>query len=171
MESTQDLLVAHPFLEGVPHHEVDRLASYASRHAFPAGRTVFRAGGRADRFWLIRSGRISLELGVDGRGDVAIEQLGPGQLLGWSWILPPHQWRFSAVAAEPTLTIEVNAAGVRELCEQDPAFGRAITQRVAAVLAERLEATRVRLLELYAYQGRKESDHPSEPVEEGTLSA
>jgi CRP-like cAMP-binding protein len=151
MITTHDLLASHPFVQGMPVDTVNRLAAYAKRQTLPAGRVVFREGGRADRFWLIREGRVALDLHVAGRGDVVIDQLGPGSLLGWSWLFPPYTWQFSAVAAEQTLTLELDAAGVRRLCDEDPTFGYRLTRRVAEVLAGRLQATRMRVIELYGY--------------------
>jgi CRP/FNR family transcriptional regulator, cyclic AMP receptor protein len=114
-------------------------------------RRLFREGAAADRFWLIREGRVSLELATPGRGDVVIDELGPGAVLGWSWMFPGGRWQFTAVAAEQTLSIELDGPGVLRLCDSDPALGYELTRRFSGVLADRLRATRVRLAELYAY--------------------
>jgi CRP/FNR family transcriptional regulator, cyclic AMP receptor protein len=144
--SAQDLLAAHPFLAGLDEKSLARLATWARRAPFHAGSRVFSEGGRADRFWLIRDGKVRLDAAVPGRGDVEIDLLGPDTALGWSWLFAPYRWHFGAVAVEPTLTVELDGAGVRQLCVADPAFGYDLTQRFMRVVVERLQATRARLL-------------------------
>ena len=149
MITAQDLLAAHPFLEGLTPDRLERLSSFAHRSQFHAGARVFSEGGRADRFWLIRDGHVTLDAHVPGRGEVVIETLGPGTVLGWSWLFPPYRWHFGATAVEPTLTVELDGAGVRRLCDADPVMGYELTRRFIEVVVERLQATRIRLLDLY----------------------
>lgn len=143
-----ELLTTHPFLAGVPAPWLERLSYQAHRAVHRSGNRLFREGDRADRFWLIRDGRVALDIDVPGRGNVVIEELGAGSVLGWSWLFPPYRWHFGAVAAEQTLAIELDGAGVRRLCAEDPALGYELTTRLAGVLVERLQATRFRLLDL-----------------------
>jgi len=75
-----------------------------------------------------------------------IETIGMGELLGWSWLFSPFRWAFGAVAVGPVEAFEFDAAAVRARCASDPALGHELTQRVAQVLAHRLQATRVRLI-------------------------
>jgi CRP/FNR family transcriptional regulator, cyclic AMP receptor protein len=151
MITTLDLLTAHPFLEGLPAPWLERLTYQAKRAVYHGGRRLFREGNRAEHFWLIREGRVALEFNVPGRGDIVIEQLGPGGVLGWSWMFPPYRWHFGAVAAEQTLAIEFDGPGVHRLCEEDPALGYELTRRFAAVLIDRLQAARLRLVDVYGY--------------------
>ncbi|GLY85164.1 Crp/Fnr family transcriptional regulator [Actinoallomurus iriomotensis] len=143
------LLAAHGLFRGMPAHHLDRLASVARAEDLPAGHRLFDEGEPADRFWLIRSGRVVLDLHVPGRGDLIIESLGPGTVLGWSWLFPPYEWRFGAVAAEPVRAIVFDATAVRVRCAADPALGYELTRRFAAVMLDRLQNTRMRLLDLY----------------------
>ena len=69
----------------------------------------------------------------------------------WSWLLPPYRWQFGAVATRRTTTVEFTAAGVRRLMESDDTLGRQLTTRFMSVVVDRLQASRVRLLELYGY--------------------
>jgi CRP/FNR family transcriptional regulator, cyclic AMP receptor protein len=147
MITAQDLLAAHPFLVGMTPDEFDRLAAFAHRSQFHAGTRIFSEGGKADRFWLIRDGRVTLDAQVPGRGEVVIESLGPGTVLGWSWLFPPYRWHLGATAVEPTLTVELDGAGVRRLSEDDPVLGYELVRRFIQVVVDRLQATRVRLLE------------------------
>ncbi|GAA3065662.1 cyclic nucleotide-binding domain-containing protein [Streptomyces goshikiensis] len=111
---------------------------------------LFNEGGRADRFWIVRTGIVALDVHVPGRQPAVIESLGPGELVGCSWMLQPSSWRLGAVATTPLRTYEFDAATVRAMMEADPAFGSAMGHWVAQVLAHRLHAARVRLLDLYA---------------------
>jgi CRP-like cAMP-binding protein len=151
MMTTLDLLATHPFFEGVPGPWLERLSYQGRRAVHHTGHRFFHEGRRADRFWLVRDGRVALEYNVPGRGDIVIEHLGPGSVLGWSWMFPPYRWHFGAVAAEQTLSIELDGAGVRRLCDEDPALGYELTRRFSAVLIDRLQAARMRLIDLYGY--------------------
>ncbi|GAA4475509.1 Crp/Fnr family transcriptional regulator [Phytohabitans houttuyneae] len=151
MTSTRALLADHPFLDGLAPSSLDRLAAWAHPVYRNRGHRLFTAGRPAERFWLIRSGRVALDLQTLGRGDVVIETLEPGAVLGWSWLFPPRQWQFGAVVAEPIRAVELNAAGVRHLMADDPGLGYELTRRFMAVMLDRLQAARTRLLDLYGY--------------------
>jgi CRP/FNR family transcriptional regulator, cyclic AMP receptor protein len=146
IEVATSSLAAHPFLHGTPPEQLDALAEAASEVRFPARHRLFEDGGYAGRFWLIRSGQVALDLHVPERGPMVIETIAMGELLGWSWLFSPFRWAFGAVAVGPVEAFEFDAAAVRALCASDPALGHELTQRVAQVLAHRLQATRVRLI-------------------------
>ena len=139
-------LSAHPFLHGMPADQLVVLAGTARDVKFPARHRLFEDGGNANRFWLVQSGRVSLDLDVPGEGPVVIETIGMGELLGWSWLFPPYRWAFGAVAATPVEAFEFDAQAVRESCVADPGMGYEFNQRVTRVLAKRLQATRIRLI-------------------------
>ncbi|NJC72457.1 cyclic nucleotide-binding domain-containing protein [Planosporangium thailandense] len=147
--TSYDLLAASAFLTGLSEGHLRQLSYTASRCVFRAGSRVFAEGGHADRFWLINAGRIDLDTHVPGRGDVVVETLGPGAVLGWSWLFPPYRWHFGAFAPQTTFAVSLDASGVRRLCERDPALGYQLTSRFVQVVVERLQATRMRLLDLY----------------------
>ncbi|WP_327000601.1 cyclic nucleotide-binding domain-containing protein [Dactylosporangium sp. NBC_01737] len=149
MITTYDLLVGHPFLAGLPPRHLERLSHWACRAPFHAGARIFEENGRADRFWLIRDGYVNLDIRVPGRGDVIVETLGPGTVLGWSWLFPPYRWHFGAITVDPVLTVAIDGAGTRALCDAEPAFGYELTKRFMAVVVERMQSTRIRLLDLY----------------------
>jgi CRP-like cAMP-binding protein len=147
--STLELLTAHPFLDGLPGAWVERLAQRTKRSVHHGGARLFSAGRPADRFWLIRQGAVSLELDIPGRGDVSIETIGAGSVLGWSWMFPPHRWHFTAVAAEQVFALELDGPGVQHLCDENTALGYELSRRFSAVLIDRLQAARTRLVDLY----------------------
>jgi CRP/FNR family transcriptional regulator, cyclic AMP receptor protein len=147
--ATRELVEAHPFLTGLDEAARHRLAAVGKRIQFLADATVFAEGAPADRFWFIVGGHVRLDLHLPGTGTVVIETLGSGDVLGWSWLFPPYRWQFGATAVEPTLAVEFDGTGVRRLCESDPALGYQLMQRFMRVVVNRLQATRVRLLDLY----------------------
>jgi CRP/FNR family transcriptional regulator, cyclic AMP receptor protein len=151
IEVTPAALAAHPFLHGMSRDQLAALAAAASDVTFPARHRLFEDGGTATRFWLIQSGHVSLDLHVPGEGPVVIETIGMGELLGWSWLFPPFKWAFGAVAATRVEAFEFDAPAVRACCASDSALGYEINQRVASVLAKRLQATRIRLIARTGY--------------------
>ena len=144
-------LAAHPFLRGMSADQVSALAETARDVSFPAKERLFEDGGNATRFWLIRCGHVSLDLHVPGEGPVVIETVGMGELLGWSWLFPPYKWAFGAVAATAVEAFEFDAPKVRELCAADPRLGYELGQRISRVLAQRLQAVRIRLIARSGY--------------------
>ena len=117
--------------------------------AFAEGERLCAEGHPADRLWVLESGRVAVDTGVPGRGDVVVQTLGPGELLGWSWLVPPYRWDFGARALTPVTAAELDGPLLRRLAEADPAFGFALTRALFEVLAHRIRGTRARLLDLY----------------------
>ena len=146
IETTADALAAHPFLHGLSRDHLAILADTACDVTFPARHRLFEDGGSANRFWLLQSGHVALDLHVPGQGRMKIDNIGMGELLGWSWLFPPYRWAFGAVAASPVEAFEFDARAVRARCESDPVLGYEVTRRLALVVAKRLQATRVRLI-------------------------
>ena len=146
IEVTAAALAAHPMLHGMSTDHLAMLAGSASDVAFPAGHRLFEEGGSADHFWLLQSGSVALDLHVPGQGRVQIDTVGLGELLGWSWRFPPYRWAFGAVAASPVEAFEFDAQAVRASCASEPELGHEVTERLARVLAKRLQSTRVRLI-------------------------
>ncbi|MGW5036740.1 cyclic nucleotide-binding domain-containing protein [Streptomyces parvulus] len=138
---------------GLPTEHRERLLRAAREVSFAAGARLFEEGGRADRFWIVRTGSVTLDLCVPGRRAAVIESLGHGELVGWAWHFPPYRWHLGAEAMTPVRAWEFDAEAVRALCVQDPAFGRAVAVWVGNVVAHRLHAARIRLLDLYGPHG------------------
>ncbi|WP_084212050.1 Crp/Fnr family transcriptional regulator [Pseudonocardia acaciae] len=126
------------------------LISRAARTvSFAAGRRLFSEGQPAHGCWLIRAGHVALDAHVPGRGAVVVQTLGPDEVLGWSWLVPPYRWHFGATAIEPIRAIELDTVQLRALAEQDPRFGHRLTLALFEALLGRLQATRARLVDLY----------------------
>jgi CRP/FNR family transcriptional regulator, cyclic AMP receptor protein len=152
-EVSPSALAAHAFLRGLPPDLLARLAGIAAEVSVPAGHRFFEEGGPAERFWLIRTGHVALDMRLPGRPRLIVETLGDGDMIGISWVAPPQEWQYGAEAVRPTTAFELTAGPVIALCDSDPAFGYQLTRRLLAVAAGRLHASRVRLMDLYAAPG------------------
>jgi len=140
-------------VRALPAEYTERLMTIAREVSFPRGGRLFKEGGHADRFWIIRTGNVSLDLHVPGRREVVVETLDHNQLVGWSWLFPPHIWHLGAEATSPVRAYEFDAVAVREMCREDPALAASVSQWVGGIVAHRLQSTRHRLLDLYAPYG------------------
>jgi CRP/FNR family transcriptional regulator, cyclic AMP receptor protein len=125
------------------------VAAAARPVRFGAGERLFHEGTPAHGCWLIHDGCVALDLMIPGRGQVVVQTLGRGDVLGWSWLLPPYQWHFGAVTVHPTTATELETDLLRTLADQDPRFGYALTLSLFQACVQRLQATRARLLDLY----------------------
>ena len=140
---------AQPFFAGLPAALLRELCECAAPDAFPAGAQVFAEGGAAGAFWLLETGTVALSRHVPGDGDQVLETIGPGTVLGWSWLNPPYRWQFGATAVDAVTAVRFDAAAVRLRCETDTEFGYAMLRHLTPVIAERLQAARLRLLDLW----------------------
>jgi CRP/FNR family cyclic AMP-dependent transcriptional regulator len=127
----------------------DAVVDTARDVAFAEGATLIAEGRHADGCWLITSGRVALTTEVPGRGEVVLQTLGAGDVLGWSWLVPPQLWHLTATAIEPVSAVECDTVALRALAERDPAFGYALALGFFELLLARLQSTRARLLDLY----------------------
>jgi CRP-like cAMP-binding protein len=143
-------IAAHSFFAALTDRQRADLAGDGTPVRFAAGERLFTEAGVADRFWLIEQGSVALDMHVPGRGEEVLETLTGITVLGWSWLDPPYRWHFGAVARVPTEGIAFDAASVRHRCDTDPSFGYAVLRCFTPVVVERLQATRMRLLDLYA---------------------
>jgi len=147
MESIERSLAQHPFLEGLERKYLQALAGIASPRNFKALQLVFDEGDDANEFYLIESGRMAIEMHLVGVDSLQIQTIGPGEVLGWSWLLPPYHWHFAARAVEPTTAIALDGRKLRARCEENHDLGYEIMKRFALVVVHRLEATRRLILE------------------------
>jgi len=145
----RSLLAGHTFLRGLNDRQIDALATLGRVSSFSAGSMLGREGEAADAFFLIQSGRVALEIHAPDRGLVCIQTVGPGDPVGWSWLVPPHRWQFDARSVEPVTAIAMDGASLRDRCEKDHEFGYQLLKRLVTVIASRLSATRLQLLDIY----------------------
>ncbi|GGW13004.1 hypothetical protein GCM10018980_06980 [Streptomyces capoamus] len=141
-------------LTALPQAQRERLMELAKEVSFREDTRIFEPGGTADRFWVIRSGAVHLDQQVTSRQRVTVASLGAGDLLGWSWLFPPYQWDFGAVAFTDVRAYEFDGPSVLGLCVEDPLLGLSLVRTVAEVLASRLETTRGKLMDQYTMRRR-----------------
>lgn len=150
MQTLEGILAEHPLLAGMKPAHVELLTGCAANVRFDPGQFLLREGEAADAFFLLRQGQVAVQLFAPERGAITIQTLGPGEVLGWSWLIPPYRWHFAAQAVELTRALSMDGTCLRRKCEEDPELGYELLRRFAAVMAERLEATTLQLLDLYA---------------------
>jgi CRP/FNR family cyclic AMP-dependent transcriptional regulator len=150
LRTLEGVLAGHPFFSRMDPRYLELAVGCAANVRFNAGELIFRQGHEAEHFYLIRAGRVALEIHVPGRGGLTIQTLGAGEVLGWSWLVPPYNWRFDGRAAEVTRAIVFDGKCLRQKCEEDHELGYELQKRVIAILGEHLDATRFRLLDVYS---------------------
>ena len=136
----------HPFLTALAPDQAEALSLLATQVEFRPDETIFRQREGADGFYLIEKGEISLDYEIPGKRRVEIQRIGPGELLGLSWLFEPYRWEVSATAISGGTAKFLRAVDVRKQCDQDPKLGYKLMEGVARVLTERLQATRHKLL-------------------------
>ncbi len=149
MESLKQILEESPFLQGLQNHHLELITGCASNARFDGGQYLFHEGEEAAQFFVIRHGRVALEVFTPDRGPITIQTLEEGDVLGWSWLVPPYQWRFDAKATELVRAIALDGKCLRTKCEEDHDLGFDLLKRFAHVIEQRLEATRLQLLDVY----------------------
>ena len=154
MRTIDQLLDDVPALAGLSAEHRELIAGCAVNATFATGEYLMREGEPADRFFVLRRGAVALETFVPPRGPVTIETLHAGDLLGWSWLVPPYRTAFDARALEAVGALAFDGVCLRGKCSEDPVVGRALLERFTAVIVERLQATRMRLLDLYGEPAR-----------------
>lgn len=149
METLRPILAEHPFFRDLDERHLELVVGCASNVRFNAGDFIFRHGKEANEFYLIREGMVALEMFVTGRGPVTVQTMGEGEVLGWSWLVPPYRWMFDAHATELTRAIALDGKCLRNKSEHDHDLGYQLLKRFATVVQENLDAARLQILNLY----------------------
>jgi CRP/FNR family transcriptional regulator, cyclic AMP receptor protein len=150
MSTLLEQISNHPLFEGLDPEHVAKLSESGMAVDFPAGTVIFQEGDPANRFYLILTGAVVLESDIRDEENPAFQTLGPGEVLGWSWMFPPYYWHFTARAVEPVKAIFFYGTRLREYCETHPDLGYALMKRVSNVLIDRLQNARRQLIKLHA---------------------
>ena len=150
MENLGRIIAEHPFCKGLPPDYIDLLISCASNVRFYTDQHLFREGGEANHFYLIREGRVALDVVVPQRPRLTMETVAEGEVLGWSWLVPPYRWHFDARAVGPVRAIAVDGKCLRSKCEKNHDLGYELLKRTVDIVGQRMEATRFLMLDLYA---------------------
>ena len=143
---TGETLPVHPLFEGMGKRYRQILAEYAMRASFEPGTQVVETGEPANCLYLVVSGLIALET-PGGRSALRVQTIGPGDVLGWSWLFPPYYWHFNAVAEAPTECILFYGSRLLQECDRDHDFGYELFKRMSRILISRLQSTREKWIE------------------------
>lgn len=149
MRTLAALLAAHPFFQGIDARHMELIAGCAVNVRLPAEHALFHEGEPASHFYLIREGKVALETVVVPQRSVTVETIEAGEVLGWSWLFPPYRWHFSARTVEPLRALQFDGVCLREKAELDHDLGYELMKRMAHILIQRLQATRLQLLDIY----------------------
>lgn len=148
-QTLEPLLRGHKFFAGLDPAYLSLLTGCASNEVFPADSFLFREGDPAQAFFLIREGKLALEIAAPGHGALVVLTLGPGEVAGFSWLIEPHRWEFDGRAVERIRAVQMDGACLRGKCDADPGLGYDLMRRFAALTTSRLQATRLQLLDVY----------------------
>jgi CRP-like cAMP-binding protein len=149
MEGLDRIVSEHPFFAGLSAELRALVVGCASNHRFDAGQYLFHEGEAANRFFLIRHGRVALEIVAPGTAPIVFSTLGEGEIVGASWLVPPYRWTFDARAVELVRAIGIDAGCLRGKCEADHHLGYEMMKRFAPILVKRLQDTRLQILDVY----------------------
>lgn len=149
MQTLPELIADAPVFAGLPTAERQLIAGCARTERAGRGTMLLREGAPADRFFLIRSGTVALELHAPGRDPLLIQTLSDGDVVGWSWLFAPYRWQMDGRATTDCALIGFDGACLRAKCDEDHELGFQLMRRFAAVVIERLQATRFQLVDVY----------------------
>jgi hypothetical protein len=144
----REIVEAHPFFRGLPREQLNEVVRGAHEVVFESGEYLFHEGEPANRFFLVTEGRVALEAHEAAKGTVPVQEVGEGEVVGWSWLFPPFAWHLRARATAPTTALALDGAHLLVTAERCPEFGYELMKRVSAVVIQRLQATRRKLIEM-----------------------
>jgi CRP/FNR family cyclic AMP-dependent transcriptional regulator len=153
MEGLERIVLAHPFFAGMEAEIGQVVAGCARNHRFDPGQYLGHEGDPADEFYLVRHGKVALEILPPGQSTIVIATQGPGEIVGASWLVPPYRWRFDARAVEMTRAVGINARCLRDKCEANHHLGYAMMKRFLPVIMQQLDETRLQILDVYGRRG------------------
>ncbi|MDR3405833.1 MAG: cyclic nucleotide-binding domain-containing protein [Chthoniobacter sp.] len=162
MNSLEPILKQHPFFAGLAGDDLALITGCAKNVRFNAGDTLAKEGQPADEFFLLREGRVALGIPSPSGGRVNIETLDAGEVVGWSWLFPPYAWQFDITAVTPVRALALDGLCLRRKCDADPRLGYDLMKRFSRVMADRLDATRLQLLDLYKSEHSAFSHAPAQ---------
>ena len=152
MKHITDILAEHPFFAGLGAGDLATIAGCAWNETFDPGAVIFREGEPADRFYLVRGGDVALRIHAGSRGALTVQTLHGGDILGWSWLIPPYRWQYDARANTTARLTAFDGTCLRGKCDEDPRLGYELMKRFSGEMVRRFQATRLQLLDVYGKQ-------------------
>jgi len=148
------LIRDHPLFEGIDDEALELIAGCAANERFDAGQYVFREGQPADKFYIVRHGSVALEVKAPGRDSIVLQSCDDGDVMGWSWIVPPFRWKWDARTTKLSRLVSFDAICLRGKLDAKPELGYAMYKRFVRVIAERLSHARMQMLDIYGFKGK-----------------
>lgn len=146
-EEVHHRLASHAFFKGLPDGLLKAAADGAKLHAYRAGEFLLREGRVADELFAVVDGKVALEVFAADRRRITVQTVGPGEVLGWSWLSPPHRWSLDAIAVKTTHALAIQASALWARFAAEPAEGYEFLLRLVPVLAGRIQGMEMQLLE------------------------
>ena len=147
MPSTADYLAAHAFFSALNEDYIKLLSEFVTERQVAKGEVLFRQGKVADKFYLVRKGQVSVQVPALVGPPLELQVLGENQMLGWSWLIPPYRRNFTVRAVEDTELLEFDGQAILARCEKDPQFAYELFKRFTALMSERLNAARQKMMD------------------------
>jgi CRP-like cAMP-binding protein len=149
MKDLQELIGEHPLFAGFAPDHLALVAGCGGNARYGPGEFLCRAGQPAQHFFLIRRGTVALELELPGRGPFRFSTVTAGDVVGWSWLIPPYEWQFDARVLDDVSAVRFDGACLRGKCDADSALGYVLMKAFAGVLVKRFMETRLQLIDVY----------------------
>lgn len=149
MKSLESILAHHPFFENLEAKYLALVTGCASNVRFEAGEFIYRQDEEANSFYIIREGKVALEVCPPEKNPITVQTISDGEVLGWAWLVPPYHWQFDAQAVELTRAIVLDGKCLRTKCGEDHTLGYELLSRLLPVIGQTMEATRLQLLDIY----------------------
>ena len=149
MKNLEKILSEHPFFKNLDEDSLNLIVGCASNVRFEKDEMIIREGEKANEFYIIREGSVAVEIQGPGRGKITIDTLSDGEILGWSWLFPPYYWHFDGRAQSRIRAIALDGKCLREKCEVNHDMGYELLKRFSQIIGQRLQATRLQLLDIY----------------------
>ncbi len=149
MKTLEPILAEHPFFKNLEPAHLTIVTGCASNVRFDAGAMVFQQDEEANTFYILRQGKVALEVCPPAKQPITVQTLSDGDILGWSWLIPPYHWHFDARAVELTRAVALDGKCLRNKCEQDHSLGYELLSRLLPVVGKSMEATQHQLLDVY----------------------
>jgi CRP-like cAMP-binding protein len=143
------MIAEHPFFHGMDPKFLELAGHRATERRFETGELLVEEGGEANAFHLLEHGKVALEVTAPDRPRRTIQTIGRGEVLGWSWLVPPYRWAFDARALKPTHSVVLDAEVLRRTLASHPETGYKFLMRLLPVIAQRLENTHLQLLDIH----------------------
>ena len=146
-QSTVEYLASHKFFSGLNDDILQFLCEHSSEFSIKKRQILFRQGENADKFYIVRSGLVAIQVPAIMSLNLEIQTLGKDQVLGWSWLISPYKWNFQAMPEADSELLMFDGAMILAQCEQEPRFGYELLKKFAALMSIRLDVARQEMME------------------------